>query len=637
MARKKRSPAGATRKARPGRRGWWTTLFKWGATAAVWGVLFVAGLVAWYATDLPDVDKALAATRQPTVRILSASGAPLATFGDIHGPAARLDQVPRTLVQAVLSTEDRRFYRHYGIDPIGLVRAALANLRAGRIVQGASTITQQAAKNLFLTPERTLKRKVQEVLLALWLENRFTKDQILTVYLNRVYLGAGVYGVEAAARRYFGIPARRLSLYQAAMLAGLLKAPSRYNPVHHPKRAAGRTAQVLANMVAAGAITPAEAKAAKGHRRPAAASAARTGRHFADWIMEQVGSYVSPGDRDLSVLTTLDRRLQGRTEALVAALLSGPGAKAGATQAAVVVVAPDGAVKAMVGGRDYGASQFNRATQARRQPGSAFKPLVYLAGLESGLTPATRLVDGPVAVGNWRPRNFDGRFRGAVSLRDALARSINTVAVTVAERAGRPRVVAAARRLGISTPLPASPSLALGAAEVSLIELTAAYGAFANGGIGVWSHGIAEIRDGAERLLYRRAGSGPGRVMEPRHAAAMTDMLAAAVREGTGRAAALSRPAAGKTGTSQDFRDAWFVGYTAQFIAGVWMGNDDGRPMKGVTGGGLPARLWRDVMTAAHKGLETRPLPGPDGIPESVPEVEPGFWESLMARFGGGG
>ena len=654
MARKRRSPAPAPRRARRRRRGWAAALIKWGATAAVWGVICAAGVVAWYATDLPDVDQALAPTRQPTVRLLAASGAPLAAFGDIHGPAVRLDALPGALVQAVLATEDRRFYGHFGIDPIGLARAVLANLRAGRIVQGASTITQQVAKNLFLTPERTLKRKVQEVLLALWLESRFSKDHILTLYLNRVYLGAGVFGVEAAARRYFGIPARRLSLYQAAMLAGLLKAPSRYNPAHHPDRAARRTARVLANMVAAGAITPAQARAAKGRRsRPAGADAGRAGRHFADWVMAQVGSYVSPGDRDLVVLTTLDRRLQRRAEALVAAVLSGPGAKAGVSQAAIVVLAPDGAVSAMVGGRDYRASQFNRATQALRQPGSAFKPLVYLAGLESGLSPASRLIDGPVAVGEWRPRNFDGRFRGAVSLRDALARSINTVAVTVAERAGLGRVVAAARRLGLTTPLPASPSLALGAAEVSLIELTAAYGAFANGGIGVWPHGIAEVRAGsgrAGRVLYRRAGSGPGRVMQRRHAAAMTDMLAMVVGEGTGRAAALARPAAGKTGTSQDFRDAWFVGYTAQFTAGVWMGNDDGRPMRGVTGGGLPARLWRDIMKAAHQGLATRSLPGRGGAPgvagappayhvrghPVAPDVEPGFWESLVARFGGG-
>jgi penicillin-binding protein 1A len=602
-------------------------LIKWGATAAVWVLLSVTGLIAWYATDLPDVDKALTATRQPTVRLAAASGAPLAAFGEIHGPAVRLDALPGALVQAVLATEDRRFFHHYGIDPIGLVRAVVANVRAGRIIQGASTITQQLAKNLFLTPERTLKRKVQELLLALWLENKFTKHQILSIYLNRVYLGAGVFGVEAAARHYFGRPARSLSLYQAAMLAGSLKAPSRYNPARHPDRVAGRTAQVLANMVDAGAITPAEARAAKGGRL--SASAGRAGRYFAGWVMKQVGSYVSPGDHDLGVRTTLDLRLQGQAEALVEALLAGPGAKADVSQAAVVVLAPSGAVRAMVGGRDHGASQFNRATQALRQPGSAFKPVVYLAGLESGLEPASRLVDAPVAVGDWRPRNFDGRYRGAVSLREALAGSINTVAVTVAEQAGRENVVAAARRLGLSTPLSATPSLALGAAEVSLIELTGAYGAFATGGIGVWPHGISEISDGTGRVLYRRAGSGPGRVMELGHASDMTKMLASVVNEGTGRGAALAWPAAGKTGTSQDFRDAWFVGYTAQFTAGVWMGNDDGRPMKGVTGSGLPARLWHDIMLAAHEDLEARPLPGQGG----TPDVEQDFWKNLITHF----
>ena len=629
MAKNKKSSAPRTQKARRPQRAWGMALIKWGATAAVWVLLSVTGLIAWYATDLPDVDKALTATRQPTVRLAAASGAPLAAFGEIHGPAVRLDALPGALVQAVLATEDRRFFHHYGIDPIGLVRAVVANIRAGRIIQGASTITQQLAKNLFLTPERTLKRKVQELLLALWLENKFTKHQILSIYLNRVYLGAGVFGVEAAARHYFGRPARSLSLYQAAMLAGSLKAPSRYNPARHPDRVAGRTAQVLANMVDAGAITPAEARAAKGGRL--SASAGRAGRYFSGWIMKQVGSYVSPGDHDLGVRTTLDLRLQGQAEALVEALLAGPGAKADVSQAAVVVLAPSGAVRAMVGGRDHGASQFNRATQALRQPGSAFKPVVYLAGLESGLEPASRLVDAPVAVGDWRPRNFDGRYRGAVSLREALAGSINTVAVTVAEQAGRENVVAAARRLGLSTPLSATPSLALGAAEVSLIELTGAYGAFATGGIGVWPHGISEISDGTGRVLYRRTGSGPGRVMKLGHASAMTKMLASVVSEGTGRGAALAWPAAGKTGTSQDFRDAWFVGYTAQFTAGVWMGNDDGRPMKGVTGGGLPARLWHDIMLAAHEDLEARPLPGQGG----TPDVKQDFWKNLITHFSG--
>ncbi len=615
-------------------------VFRWMAyyagLTAVWGVIAALAITAWYAYDLPDVDEALAASRRPTVTLLAADGSRLATFGDLYGLPARLGDLPAALPEAVLATEDRRFYRHFGIDPVGLARAAFVNLKAGRVVQGGSTITQQVAKILFLTPERTFKRKVQELLLALWLERKFSKDQIFTVYLNRVYLGAGTYGVEAAARKYFGKPAHHLSTYQAAMLAGLLKAPSRYNPRRHPKRAKDRAIQVLANMVAAGSLTPAQAALA-GRQKGAVIAPARHGgaRYFADWVMEQVPDYVFPGGMDLTVTTTLDAGLQRLAEKRVAQMLAAAGNKAGVSQAALVAMTPDGAVGAIVGGRDYQASQFNRAVQARRQPGSAFKPFVYLAALEAGLTAATLIADAPLTVDGWSPRNFDGGYRGEVSLRRALAQSINTVAVKVAERAGRERVIRTARRLGLSTDFKPTPSLALGAGEVSLIEMTAAYGAFASGGFAVWAHGIKEIRDGHGRVLYRRRGSGPGRVVNATHAVAMNEMLTAVVASGTGRAARLQRPAAGKTGTSQNFRDAWFIGYTADLVAGVWMGNDDERPMKKVTGGSLPARLWGKFMTAAHAGLPSRPLPGLPATDGPVPGQ--GFWRNLLAGLAGEG
>ncbi len=627
-----RSPSRRRRHARPWAR-WLKTGTKWAATAAVWGLVLATAAAAWYATDLPDVDKALAASRRPTVSVVAADGTELATFGDLYAMPVRLADLPDTLTQAVLATEDRRFYDHYGIDPIGLMRALYANLKAGRIVQGGSTITQQVAKNLFLTPERTVKRKVQELMLALWLEHRFTKDQILTVYLNRVYLGAGTFGVEAAARKYFAKPASAVSTYEAAMLAGLLKAPSRYNPIASPRLAAERAGQVLANMAAAGFLSSAEARAARDMKDLSAAptGGGRVGRYFADWVLEQVSGYVTPGNRDLTVITTLDPWLQRRAEAATAAVLAKAGAGAGVSQAALVAMSPGGGVRAMVGGRAYASSKFNRATQARRQPGSAFKPIVYLAGLESGLTPETRLVDKPIEIGGWRPRNFSRKHRGEVSLRQALAHSINTVAVQVGEKAGLERVVETARRLGLTTDLKAEPSLTLGAGEVSLIELTAAYGVFANGGAGVWPYGIEEIRDSRGRVLYRRAGSGPGRVVDPLYVAAMNDMLSEVITSGTGRAAALSRPAAGKTGTSQNFRDAWFVGYSADLVAGVWMGNDDASPMRGVTGGGLPAKLWRDFMAAAHQGTPPRPLPGLPAV------AEEGFLKGLLARLAGDG
>ena len=613
------------------------------AALAVWILIAVIGVLAFYAYDLPDVEKALDATRRPTITLKAADGSHLTTVGDIHGLPVGLNELPPALAQAVLATEDRRFYAHFGLDLIGLARATYTNLKAGRIVQGGSTLTQQVAKNLFLTSERTLKRKVQELLLALWLERKFSKDQILTVYLNRVYLGAGTYGVEAASRRYFGRSAKQINTYQAAMLAGLLKAPSRYNPATSPKRAKKRTHQVLANMVAAGYLSAKDAAALKkGAKTVKTAPTTRKSRYFADWVLSQVSSYVSPGDKDIIVITTLERSLQGDGERAIARALKG-GRSLNVSQAALVAMAPDGAVRAMVGGADYGLSQFNRAVQAKRQPGSAFKPIVYLAGLEKGLGPDSRLVDKPLTIEDWSPRNFSRKYSGPVSLQEALARSINTVAVRVSEKAGRENVIGAARRLGITSDLQPAPSLALGVNAASLLEMTAAYGVFANGGFGVWPYGILEIRDAEGRQLYQRQGSGPGRVIEPGHAGAMNAMLSHALENGTGRAANFNRPVAGKTGTSQNFRDAWFIGYSADLIAGVWMGNDNQAAMKKVTGGGLPAKAWRRFMIAAHSSTPVRPLPrgGVSSAPIEAktstdkPAAEGGLWESLMEVFSG--
>lgn len=634
--RKKAARPAAPRKARRPLGRALGFLVKWTMVAVVWGVVAVGGVAAFYAYDLPDVDTALEATRQPTVTFLAADGSTLATVGDVYGSLVRLADLPPALPQAVLATEDRRFYSHFGIDLIGLARATYVNLRAGRVVQGGSTITQQVAKNLFLTPERSLKRKAQEVLLALWLEHRFSKDQILTLYLNRVYLGAGTYGVDAASRRYFGHPARQLTTYESAMLAGLLKAPSRYNPANDPAKANERTAQILDNMIDAGYLTEAEAARAAKERHRTVATGGPRARYFLDWVLEQVSGFVAPGDRDLVVRTTLDPRLQELAERDVRDALDGPGRKLDVSQAALLAMAPDGAVRAMVGGRDYGDSQFNRATQALRQPGSAFKPIVYLAGLEAGLTPASRMVDAPVTIDGWSPHNFEGRYEGEMSLAAALAHSVNTVAVRVAQRAGPAAVVKVARRLGITSDLENSLGLALGTSELTVNELTSAFAVFANDGRGVWSYGIQEIRDSRGTVLYRRSGTGPGQVVPPAEVGEINRMLADVLSEGTGKAAALDRPAAGKTGTSQNFRDAWFVGYTANLVTGVWMGNDDGTPMRRVTGGGLPARTWQAFMAAAHQGVPVLPLPG-DG--PAVPE-EPsdgGFWSRLLSTLSGQG
>jgi len=582
----------------------------------VWGGI-VGGLgLAYVAWDLPNVDTAIQAQRKPSVRVLTQDGQEIARRGDRYGVPVRLKDVPPTLPHAILATEDRRFYDHFGLDVFGIARAIWVNVKAGAIRQGGSTLTQQAAKNLFLTPKRTFKRKLQEVLLALWLEAKFTKDQIFTIYLNRVYFGPGIYGVDAAARYYFGRPARDLGDFQAAMLAGMLKGPNKYNPYRNAKLANRRTEVVLRNMVAAGYLTQAGADAVVRPKRGGIGKKPKKtkpwAKYYADWVLDQVGDFVTL-NQDVIVHVALDTRLQHQAEAAVAWMMKkgGTALKRNASEVALVVLAPDGAVLAMVGGRDYRHSPFNRAVQAKRQPGSAFKPIVYLAGFEAGLTPATRMVDEPITINDWQPQNFSKKYDGEMSLSDAMTRSVNTIAVKVSEEAGRENVRAMAKKLGITTPLTDKPSLALGVSDVSLLELTAAYGTFATGGIGIWPYAITNIQDTQGRSLYVRSGGGPGRVIPAAYAGAMNAMLSRVIEDpkGTGKAARLGRPAAGKTGTSQGYRDAWFIGYTAHLITGVWMGNDRGTPMKGVTGGALPARLWKKFMIQATKKWAATALP----------------------------
>jgi penicillin-binding protein 1A len=597
--------------------GW---MLRWSATLAIWGLVAVLGVVAYYGYDLPDVGNLSALTRRPSVTLVGDDGQPFASYGDLYYDVVPLKEMPPFLPEAVIATEDRRFFEHFGIDPIGMARALVTDIRTGEIRQGGSTITQQLAKNLFLTSERTVKRKVQEVLLALWLEHKFSKDQILTIYLNRVYLGAGAYGVEAAARKYFNKSARQLTLYESAVIAGLLKAPSRFNPFANPELTAQRANQVLQNMVEAGYLAPAQAAAAARQReelKPAATAVWR-GRYFADWAMDHVRDLLGYIDRDIVVKTTFDPRLQRLAEDAVGGVLDKEGAKLDIGQGALVALGPGGEVKAMVGGRDYRQSQFNRAVQALRQPGSAFKPFVYLAGLESGYGPDSTFNDAPITIGKWHPGNYDDKYFGRVTLRAALAHSLNSVAAQLADKAGVKHVIEVAHRLGITSELRPDLSIALGTSEVSLLELTAAYGAFADGGKGVWPYGIREIDDRDGHVLYRRTGSGPGQVMTAREASTMVDMMSGVIAGGTGRAANIGRPAAGKTGTTQDYRDALFVGFTPDLTAGVWVGNDDGTPMKRVTGGRTPAQIWHNFMMAALKDVPPHPFAKPPGMLESV-------------------
>jgi penicillin-binding protein 1A len=590
----------------------WGRLAYWSAVCGLWAMVAFGGLILYYAMTLPNTDDLWDLDTTPGVTVIAADGSPIVTRGGRHNAAIRLAELPAYMGDAVIAIEDHRFYSHFGIDPIGLARAMFANLRAGTIVQGGSTLTQQLAKNIFLTHERTLDRKLQEALLALWLEAKFTKQEILTLYLNRVYLGGGAYGVEAAAQRYFGKSARDLTLPEAAMIAGLLKAPSRYAPTANLTLAQDRAATVLAAMVRKGMLEFSDGEWA--YNNPATlrgAARSQSAHYFADWVVDRLPGYVGRPNSSMNVQTTLDPDLQRAAERAIDVALDRNEAALGVTQAALVAMTPDGAVRAMVGGRSYRQSQFNRAAYAQRQPGSAFKPVIFMAGMERGLTPNTLRVDAPVVVDGWAPRNYSETHSGIMTLTNALAKSVNTIAVQVSEEVGRDNVIRTARRLGFRGRMQPHPSLALGTFEVTLLELTAAYAAFANGGESVIPHGIESVATIAGSPLYQRRGAGVGAIMTQQTVGMMNHMLSETMRTGTGRRAAIAnRPAGGKTGTSQDFRDAWFVGYTADLVVGVWVGNDDGTPMERVTGGGLPAGIWRDFMERTQSGVQISALPG---------------------------
>lgn len=586
------APISAAIPAAPRRRRW--RLLKWAIILSVWGAVALSLALVWFAWDLPRPESALDAARRPSLTLDDRSGKIFATFGDVVGEPLRLADLPPALPAAAVAIEDRRFYSHGALDFIGIARAAFVDLRAGHVLQGGSTITQQVAKNLFLSNARTFRRKVQELLLTLWLEQHFSKQEILEIWLNRVYLGSGAWGVDAAAHLYFGISARKLWLWQCAVIAGIPRAPSRFSPRADPAAAAARAREVLTAMVETGAITADQAQQAAAQivflPRPALAAG-----WFADWAAEQSEPLLAPG-ADAVLHTTLDARLQAVVEAKLTALLSGPGAAAGASEGAVVAIDPmTGAVRAMAGGRDYQASPYNRAVLARRQPGSAFKPFVWLAALEKGKRPDDTVLDAPIRIGNWSPANFDKGFRGEITLEEALAHSVNTAAVRLLLEAGGPRAVAnAARRLGIADALPDDDSLALGTGEVGLLELTSAYAPFFNGGLRVTSSAVDAMDSDGHSIGVSRTA--PTRVIEPDIAAMMLRMLVAAVARGTGTAATLpGRLVAGKTGTTQDYRDAWFIGWTGGVVIGVWLGNDDNHPMHEVLGGGLPARLFHDI------------------------------------------
>jgi penicillin-binding protein 1A len=605
-------------KARPGRvrkpltfgRIVWK-LFSLMLVLGLWGGIAAAGVVAYFMMQMPAADTWAVPDRPANIRIVAANGQLISNRGKTGGEAVSLHELPYFVPAAFVAIEDRRFYEHFGIDLIGLASVALESVRAGGITRGASTITQQVAKNLFLTPEQTAARKVQEAVLALWLERSYSKDEILELYLNRVNFGHEKYGIEAASQFYFGKSARNLALGEAAMLAGSLQAPSRLNPRGKPELVQARQSLVLQAMAKEGYITPAESQAATiDPGQTVRTRVTGSESYVADWVESLMQAYIGDVPEDVIVQTTIDWDLQKAAEDIVLAAVENNGEARGFSQAALVAMDVDGTVRALVGGVDYAQSQFNRAVTARRQPGSTFKPFVYLAAMEKGYTPDTVADDAQFEYEGWSPANASGKYAGPVTLRQGLAYSLNTVSARLAIDVTPQVVVDTATRMGISTPMQAVPSIALGTQEVSLLELTGAYAPFANGGIGVIPSVITRIETSDGKLLYEAIPAGPGQVISPPIVAEMNDMLTTALEIGTGKKAHLNGwPIAGKTGTSQKARDALFVGYSSRMVTGVWLGNDDDTGTT-LSGGNVPTEVWSEFMTRAHQGLPVTPLPG---------------------------
>lgn len=580
---------------------------------AIWGSILAGVVVLWFAQDLPDLTKLQTNVRNPSVVIQTIDGSVISTYGHVFEEMVRVQDLPAYVPQALMAVEDRRFYYHFGVDFIGLIRAAYENYRAKRVVQGGSTLTQQLAKNLLFSEgsfdvnDRSFKRKILEVFLAVWLEWKFSKDDILTMYLNRVYLGGGTYGIEAAAQRYFNKSARELNVFESAVIAGLLKAPSRYSPASNPDKARERAKTVLGLMQEAGFISNADEYLKQGMHILETSKQDPSFRFFCDWVMEKLPDFVSM-DRDLIVVTTLDPQMQKHADKVCKDYLSDMGAKLKTSQISFVALAPDGAVKAMVGGQDYKKSQFNRVTQALRQPGSIFKMFTYLAAMEDGMNPDDMIEDTPLSIGNWHPGNFTWKSRGAIPIRLAFARSVNMPAIRLMLKVTPKKVIEVARRLGITSKMEEHMSLSLGAIETTLLELTASFATYANQGRAVWTYGILEIRDKEGNILYRRDENQTPVIIKQEPLGKMRSLLRSVVGEGSGYATNVAPSIMGKTGSNGD-KDAWCVTFretddNAGFqnvVVGVWTGNDNNKHMaKQSMGSKIPAL----VSAAFYRGAE---------------------------------
>ena len=557
--------------------------------------IICGGYIFYCWITLPDISKAIERTRLPATTILTESGQEIESYGGVYSEIVYAEDLPAYVRDAVISNEDRRFYSHFGFDFVSFGRAMVVNLIHRRYVQGGSTITQQVSKNLFLTPEKNIKRKVQELLMAFWLEKKFTKNQILTLYLNRVYMGAGTYGIEAASQKFFHKSSHDINMMEASILAGLLKAPARYNPISSKKRAVERATVVLQNMVDNRKIT--EKQKILALKMPIGNNKYTFdgGKYFADWVYNEVNAYIGERDIDINVYTTLDGKLQKAAETILQQAVAA-NHKNNVTNGAIVVIDNSGAVKAMVGGISYRNSQFNRAVQALRQPGSSFKTFVYLAALEDGFEPDDTIEDKPIAIGKWKPENYDKRYYGKVSVKDAFRRSLNLATIDLSNRISKQKIIELAHKMGISTPINNAPSMPLGSFEVKIIDMAVAYSTIANGGFANWPYSINEIYSKDGYKIYERTSDEKNKIISDEAIENITSMLQSVIENGTGKKARLPFFAAGKTGTSQDYRDAWFAGFSRGYTAVVWVGNDNNSPMKNISGGTLPAEIWKKLM-----------------------------------------
>ncbi|MBE6451915.1 MAG: PBP1A family penicillin-binding protein [Alphaproteobacteria bacterium] len=545
---------------------------------------------------LPNINAAVNRTRLPSTTIIANNGNEVQTFGTVYSEVIRSEELPQYVVDAIVYTEDKRFYSHFGFDIISFTRAMITNLFAGRYAQGGSTITQQVAKNLFLTSEKSIRRKAQELLLAFWLEHKFSKEQILTLYLNRVYLGSGAYGIEAASQKYFQKTSRDINIMEAAIIAGMLKAPSKYNPIASKDKSIERAKVVLKIMQENKLISSENLEQILtmpiGRVKNAKVQGAA---YFADWVYNEINAYLGERDRDIYALTTLDQSLQEKASDLLEKALTNNKDK-NVKQGAIVVMDFEGRVKAMVGGANYNKSQYNRAVSALRQPGSAFKPFVYITALQKGWEPEDIISDKPIIVKDWKPENNDKKIYGNVSLDFALQKSLNLATINLAQKIGGSSIIKTAKKMGITSSIENTPALALGTFEVSVLEMATAYTTIANGGFAIWPHAVEEIysKDGFQ--LYQREKNEKIRILDKKTVKDISKMLENAITYGTGKKAKINGFAAGKTGTSQDNRDAWFVGFSNNLVAAVWVGNDDNSPMSEVYGSGIPAQIWKNLM-----------------------------------------